>query len=189
MKSNAMQNEIEIDRDDFLVALKPFRQFSTKNLQADALLFKEDSNLVISAFGIATEVPVTGKWLNEVRAPIGFFAKLARVLNSDDPVRMWLMDGRLHIGSLSIPCEVQAATGSEITVALDADFLTILKLRYEYSVDQIERAGLSKPLQYAESKLNSLIERSAVILSPINLPEVELKGFIQRWLQSGGGAA
>lgn len=179
-----MPNSIEIRRAALLEALRPFKRLSAKAHKEDALLFMDGADLIISAVGLSSGVTVTGQWTSEVRVPVNFIITNAKALPSADPVLVRVADGRLYFASFSISCHVQKPGENEILLAADADFVTILDLGFEYSSEQIERAGLTKIYREAQKKLQKLVTCAAEPLLRLGITETEVVEFVKIKLQS-----
>ncbi len=169
-----MSYDVLVEGADFSQALRTFKGLRRSQHQEDALLFMEGGELVITLAGAAASMPVVGSWVGEVRVAAGFVLALALKPLTGDPLRLFVRDGRFYIDKLSVACTTQNAWRSEISLPLNADLLTVLKLPFSFPPDRIERAGLAGRVAAAEDEAKRLLSQAAKVLKPLQITEAEL---------------
>ncbi len=180
-----MDNSVLINREDFLTMLKPLKRFARRKQKEDAVLSMEGNDLFISLVGLSTGAPASGNWSGEIRVPLRMLWGIVMEPPADDPIRVEIRDGRLHIGTLSVSCEVQESRESKIDLPLGSEFLKMLRLRYAYPLERLHQAGLTGDLAIAQEKARKIIARAAKILAPLNITESDLAQFVQDRLRKG----
>ncbi|PIP43271.1 MAG: hypothetical protein COZ12_05870 [Deltaproteobacteria bacterium CG_4_10_14_3_um_filter_60_8] len=180
-----MDNDVLINRKDFLMMLKPIKRFASRKQAEDAVLSLEGGNFMITLVGLSSGASVSGNWTGEVRVPVGSLVGIAMLPPAGDPIRLVVRDGRLHIGTVSISCVAQKAWKSKIELPLDPDLVTVLRLRFLYPPDRLERAGLTRRLAKAEEKAGKLVTRAANILKPLNITGSDLVQMVQDHIRRG----
>jgi hypothetical protein len=178
-----MSHDVLVESADFLETLRTFKGLRHSQHQEDALLFMEGSDLVITLAGAAASMPVVGNWVGEVRIAAGFVLTLALKPPTGNRLRLFVKDGRFFIDKLSVACTTQNAWRSEISLPLNADLLTVLKLPFSFPPDRIERAGLAARVAAAEDEAKRLLLQAEKVLKPLQITQAELMQVLTRRLE------
>jgi hypothetical protein len=169
-----MSYDVFVEGADFLETLRTFKGLRRSQHQEDALIFMEGGELVITLAGAAASMPVVGNWVGEVRVAAGFFVTLALKPPTGNRLRLFVRDDRFHINKLSVACTTQNAWRSELSLPLNADLLTLLKLPLSFPPDRIERAGLAVRVAAAKDEAKRLLSQAEKVLKPLQITEAEL---------------
>ena len=180
-----MTHSVTVARSDLLKGLKSMKLLGRLKESAEALIYMESDELVIALPGASICFLAQGTWSGEVRVPAAFVIGFTRVPPMDDPVQVQMRRGRLYVGTYSVECTEQDSQGSAIDLPIDPNLQTLLRLRFQYPEDRIERAGLSKRLGESEAKAKNLIMRAAKTLSPLGISEADLFKVLHEGLQKG----
>lgn len=176
---------VTVARESFLAAMRPLRRFVKRKDPGEAIISMEGEDLFISAMGVSTAMPAVGEWAGEVRIPARFVLALAVVPPSGDPLTIEVAEGRLRIGSLSISCTLSDSWMSEIPLPLDATPAQILSLRFQYSPERIEKAGLAKRLAAEDAAAMKRIMKAWKELEPLGVKVEDLKTLVKETLKQG----
>ncbi len=146
--------------------------------------------MVISLAGVSTGAPATGNWGGEVCVPARLIWSIAMEPPPGDPVRMEVRDGRLCIGSLSLSCSVMNSRepAEKKTVEgprIDSELVKILRFRYVYSLEELQKNGFFRDVVKAEEKAYKLVSRAAKILAPLNISELDLWRMVKEHFRRG----
>ena len=97
------------------------------------LRFEHDGfELVVSGPGASHSIHATGNWPRSVRTDAGMMKALARRLPVQDPLTLRANDGRLKIGSLSVPAELLAIAPAAVHLPIGADAVAVLTAVEKY---------------------------------------------------------
>jgi hypothetical protein len=179
-----MSYDVLVEGAIFLGALRTFKGLPRGQHQEDALIFMEGGELVITLAGAAASMPVVGNWVGEVRVAAGFFVTLALKPPTGNRLRLFVKDDRFHVDRLSVACTTQNAWRSEISLPLNADLLTVLKLPFSFPPDRIERAGFASRVAAAKHEAKRLLSQAEKFLKPLQITEAELMQVLTRRLES-----
>lgn len=183
-----MANEVSIRREDLLLALKPLRLVRSPKNASEALISMEGDSLCFSVIGIATYVQAEGSWTGEVRISGAFLLALAKMPPPGDPMIVSVRDGRFHFGPMSTACVEQESWKSEISLPLDPSIVEILRLAFHYPPERVERAGLKKRVEEAQTRAAKLLDLAAVTLAPLGITRADLRDLLHRNLRSPASA-
>ncbi|MBK9968922.1 MAG: hypothetical protein IPP07_30420 [Holophagales bacterium] len=86
-----------------------------------------------------------------------------------DPMIVSVRDGRFHLGSMSTACVEQESWKSEISLPLDPSIVEILRLAFHYPPERVERAGLKKRVEEAQTRAAKILDLAAVTLAPLGI--------------------
>jgi len=180
-----LEQSLLINREDFLTMLKPLKRFAKKKQAGDAVLSMDGGDFVISLVGISTGAPATGNWSGEVRVLGKLIWGIAMVPPEGDPIRLEVRDWRLHIGTLSVSCIAQKTQKNAVNPLMDPELVKMLRLRYVYPLDRLDKAGFTPALVKAQEKARKIVNRAAKILAPLNISESDLMRMVKEHLRRG----
>lgn len=182
--AHPLKHQVTIDRDDFIDALRPVAEL----VQADdsgqqALVYMEGNELTFSLRGVSVSMSVDGTWPGEVRVSSNSVLTLAKAPPRGDPLTIEVKGDRFRIGTFTAPCHIQKAWRSEIDVPMDAELADILALGYQYSMEELERAGYLKAHAAARSKLDELAMLAAESLTELRISPLEVRELLDEWIK------
>jgi hypothetical protein len=108
---------VHVDRTEFLRALKILDKSLKSKRYPEAIIAFKEGMLSIDIPGMGTTVPAEGVWSGQALAPSILIRALATKLPAGDPLSLRVEGGKIHIGSLSVPCSWQPAEPNVPTVA------------------------------------------------------------------------
>ena len=179
-----MTNEVSVQRKDLLEAFRPLRLVKNRKDVPEAIVSMEGDTLCFSVIGMSTYANAEGSWTGEVRIPGAFLLALAKMPPPGDPVVVAVREGRLHFGALSTACVEQASWKSEIPLPLDPSLSELLRLRYLYTAERIERAGLKIRVEDAHDRAAKLLGQAAKSLAPLDITREDLRDLLVKKLES-----
>lgn len=160
-------------------ALMIWRGMAQDRFAADAQVYFDDGLLVIDSAGNSVAVSAEGEWPRVARVPMNFMLGLAKRPADGDSIRIRVEGDRFHVGPTSTECAVQPAREAGIIVQLDPPIRTLLKLSLANAPDQVERAGLARAVERAETQAAELIDRAARHLSKLGIERGEVVAFVR----------
>jgi len=126
-----------------------------------------------------------------VRTAGQVMTSLDRFLPDNDPMPVHVEDGRLTIGRTSVPCAWQETVPESVRIPVDPGLIHLLRLPMERDPASIEEAGLSEMVEQAVARRDELLERAAVVLSPLEIGIGEIERCLEARMREkfGGGDA
>lgn len=182
-----------VARDEFEQALRMLRRTVPKrSSMPEALLTYDEGDLIVSIGGAEVRAAAWGRWTGVVRTAGQVMTSLDRFLPDNDPMPVHVEDGRLTIGRTSVPCAWQETVPESMRVPVDPGLLHLLRLPLERDPVSIEEAGLSELVEWAVDRRDELLERAAVVLSPLEIGIREIERCLEARMREkfeGGDAA
>ena len=152
---------VSATRDDFLTAFRPLKKHVKKSDPGQAIIAMNEGALSFSAVGITVGMKVDGSLgPGERRVPAKFLLGLARYPPPGDPITITAYGDRIRIGDVSIQCVITNTWRSNIELPLEPTLYQVLALRFQYTKEEIERAGLTARLAKAEEVVEKRIEKA-----------------------------
>lgn len=151
-----MSFDVTVAREQFVEGLRPFARLGRRRLVSDAVVVKSGDYLKVICSNISTRLPATGFWPGEVFVSGKAIVALAKAPPTTDPVRLYVKEDRLVIGTLSVPCEFTESAQPDEEFVLGAE-------------------GLAGPVQRAQA---SLVKKAAKLLEPLGVVESDLQRLV-----------
>lgn len=174
---------MEVARSDLHTAWKSLLKLAKGSEKAEAVMTLSNGDLVIDLPGVNIGVPASGQWNGAVRFPGAFALRIARALPPENPLRIYVERGRLHFGSLSMDCTVDADTPPVIELPLDPSMNDMLSVFFFHSDIEIEKAGLSPMIEEAKEKLEHMVTEAHNALYQLGVTRDELHRLVREALE------
>jgi len=174
---NSGKSELSVPRPGLEKAFRLLRKLCRPKRGEEAVLSFDGACLHIDCAGMTVAPAADGIWPSQIRIPADFLMALARIPPSGDPVRFSVKDGRLHVGSCSIACILQAAWTKSIELPMTPSLAQIVALQFTHTAEEIATAGYSKLVDDAESAAESRIAKAAKQLEDLMVEPEELRKF------------
>ncbi|MDX2023277.1 MAG: hypothetical protein SF187_23790 [Deltaproteobacteria bacterium] len=179
-----MANQIRAPRIAFLEAFGSIAMSAGARRASEAFLAREEALMKVSVGGASCMFEAEGDWDKAVRVPASFIIGLSKLPPRGDPISMFVADGRLCIGDMSVDCLLQDAHHSQIfDLPPGLDLATRLRLLLPHSHEVLEQAGLLKELFDAEGELQVLVQEAAESLAMLGVSEEDLGTFVRSKLK------
>jgi hypothetical protein len=170
--------ELSVPRPGLDEAFRLVRKLCKPKRGEEAVLSFDGACLHIECAGMTVTPGAQGVWSGQVRIPADFLLLLAKLPPSGDPLPFSVKDARLHVGSLSVGCTIQAAWSKAIELPMNATSGQILALHFAHTPEEIEAAGYSKTVEDAKSRADAQIEKAAQQLHGLLVEPEELRNFV-----------
>ena len=100
---------LEVALMDFVQLLKSFRvgkKLGKRNMQREEAVFSFDGGrLTVESVGARQSIPASGSWSGFARIAFLYFDALRRAPPSQSPLQIKYLEGRLRIGTTSLPAD------------------------------------------------------------------------------------
>jgi hypothetical protein len=179
--------EFTISLADLKAVLKQLKLVMKSVKKADVLITYDGTNLNIGTQGFDTSITGQGYWPGSAHVDLGSFLPLIKVPPQDDPVTLKYKDDRFWIQSFSLPAMWQHILPVTVDLPLDAGPKDILRLRFKYSEEDIEKAGLLPRLEELEKAVSVKITAAARMLSQYGITPVDIKRVYEDVMKKGQG--
>ena len=107
-----MNPSLEVNRDQLVEAFaflnhsfKPIARKRKRRETATLILQYKDGALTLDLEGTSFTVDASGSWSGTATVPAMILKSFSIIEPTEDPVRLWVADGKLHYESTSIACE------------------------------------------------------------------------------------
>ena len=117
----------------------------------------------------------------------GLARAIPALKQESDVVRLDIEGDRIAVGNYSLPCVWQSAGGHTIHLPADAPLSMVVRLSWERSEEEIEQSGLTGVVDAAVERMDKIVERAAKALGPFEITEDDVREFVRRSVQDGGG--
>jgi hypothetical protein len=165
--------DVTVARANFIDALTALGSAPNKRAVA-AQIYRDGSELVFSMGGAEHAIRFSGLWLDRAHIPASFIRGLARKPPSDDPVAIFVRDGRLHVATSSIDCRVTGCAGMSGQAHPDPDGESLPSLFDTYGADNMERARILAELELTQKRARAAIAEAARLLRPFGISEDQI---------------
>lgn len=172
-----MKNRLEVRRQDFLSA---FRPFSKVDSGADALLAFENGYLSVEADDRAAVVDAKGEWQGRARFSANVLRALAKVPPSEDPVVFEIVDGHLRIGTMLIGCRWETVSARFIQELKNPDYLDLIAMDRTLPRSEIRGKRLTRQIRSAQSTLAGRVAKAAKLLQVADIEEKDLWDLVEK---------
>ena len=178
-----MDFSVTVDRKKFASALLSLKKITKTKKPFEIILSYYDGFLLVQGIGGSMEVPAEGKAILDVHLPGLAMFKLAEVLPEASPLTLELAGGKLHLGSLLLPCTTEQRKPFLIQMPVhprEADFLS---LRYRHSMNEITRSGYVKQFLAAEKYRELSIKKAVQLLEPLGVKASDITSLVEGCLR------
>jgi hypothetical protein len=169
----AMGPALKVKRDEFQQALRFVSKVAKGTTRAEAIISFDGGSLELDLGGVTARASAQGEWPGPARVNAQFLLGLLKTLPDGDPLTVSAEDDRVHVcGSrtrYSAKCTWQDAEGDLIKLELNPSLVRILCLRIAHADEDITRSGLTRILEEAEARRDTLIARAADALVPLGI--------------------
>ena len=178
--------QLTIPRRELQSACSHLKRMAAKaRFKSELVLDLEAISLTLTLAGVRVTVPVVCPVEGRVIAAGGVLEALRLSARSRDAadMRLRLGETRLQVGETRYPCRWVAQRAQPILLPLNASLRDVLCLRYQYSEDETDGAGLAKTLASAEKKMGAMISRVKRTLEPLGVSQEALTQLVQDTLK------
>lgn len=173
-ETSTITPEYTISLADFKSVLKLLKIPVRLTKDGELLISHDGTDLKFVTQGMETSITGQGHWPGTARVAAKYFLPLIKMPPDKDPVTLRFSEGRLKIETFSIACRWQAICPVPIDLPMDALAIDILRLRFQYSLDELDGAGLLTRLGQLEKDVRKKIKRAAVLLEPYGITEQDI---------------
>lgn len=177
-----MKNHLEVRKGEFRSSM---RIFTRKHLRLEtALLAYEQGFLSIQSGEVTIVMNARGEWQGRASFNPLVLRALAEVPPIDDPVVFVYQAGKLHIGSLSVGCEWQAASQAFIENIEHPGILDLLALDRTLPRSEVASTGLGQKIGGARNAMERKIKSASKQLAELEVSELTIRGLIEERIQA-----
>jgi hypothetical protein len=177
---------LTVNRQELAQGLQLLHKFVRTPEQLEAVFSFGDGLLSIQMDGMTVSAAAEGGWNGEARVSSIAMLSLAGGLPEADPLRVWVEENRLHVGSFSAPCVWQESGGSRIDWPINPSLSEALRLRFHHTDEEIARSGLASVVEAAEREQDRRIAQAAAILVPLGVGAADLRRMVDESLKKAG---
>jgi hypothetical protein len=179
-----MNPTLKVNRNELQDLLAQLARFGQGVLKAKAILVFEDNQLVIRAPGMELKASASGEWQGQTSVALSLLVSLGESpLPEGNPLEVSVRSGRLHLGSISIPCAWEPRATRHIELPLDPPLASILRVARRHSREEIEAAGLTCWVEKASEKRAELIEAATRQLEQLGVRREEVELLVTKVLE------
>ncbi len=103
--AETMNPSLEVNRDQMVEAFT-FMNRQLRGQRSGNITFAfQDGTLTVDVGNITITAEASGEWPDKVAVPSKVLKSLAIVNPRQDPVKLWVEDGKLHYGPTSVACK------------------------------------------------------------------------------------
>lgn len=175
-----VRNDLRVPLETFIEAASAFRDLPESVCQTQAALTFNGKSLLVALPGFSVEMAASGEWDGQVWASAAIFFGHGRTPPKMDPVPILVKTGRLQVGRTSVSCTWQAEPGRIIDLPLNPPLISLVRLKHQYTPEEIERAGLRKQVDDALIRWEDLISRAAKIMQELHVSELEIRALLDK---------
>jgi hypothetical protein len=173
-----LQFQIRVPRPGFEEAARLIRKLCKPKREEQAVLSFDGACLHIECAGMAVTPAAVGLWPGQVRVPSDFIKMLAKMPPPGDDIEFRVADGRLHVGSSSVTCAIQASWSKMIELSGNSSFGEVLSLHVQHTPEEIAAAGYSKMVENAVEWGERRVEKVCKELTDFMVEPAELRAFL-----------
>ena len=152
----------------------------------EAILSFDGECLHIDLSGATITVPARGRWPGQVRVPASWLTVVAKMPPPGDPLELIVRENSLHLSTLSVACQQQAAWASPIQIPVNADDTVLLAIRLRYSSADIEAAGLRSAVAKAEASRDRAVATAAKALARYGVKDADVSALVDQAIRESG---
>ena len=146
---------------------------------AEAVLSHDGLHLLIELAGTSFTVLARGTWPGRARVAGSLLRGLARALPPGDTLRLRLEDGRLRLGSMSVPAQRQdLAPRTTIALPMDPALAVRLAVALAFTEAEIATAGLTDLVADAREEAGPLMASAVDALAPLGVTRADMEDFV-----------
>jgi hypothetical protein len=175
----AREYALSVPREELCEELRRLARIVGRRRSGDADLALRDGVLWIAVAEGEVGVSATGNWPTRVRLSFGPLLRLTKVLPDLDPVPIVIGEGRLRIDRFSMDCEVLEGALPQICLPAAPSLADRLRLRHQYTDEEIQRSGLAKFVEDAEAERDDLLQKAMSHLRRLDVKPAALRRFVQ----------
>jgi hypothetical protein len=161
--------------------LKWFAKIRKVKAKDRACISFDRSFVAIEALDRSFLARATGEWPGTAQAPATLVVALAKAPPTTEDVLVRFADGKLRVGTLSLPCHWTPVSEAALEAKPAADWISALSLKYRLPRARIVAEGLAASVEDAERQLDRLIARCAKSLA-LHVTEADLRELSERRL-------
>ena len=173
---------LEVERKALRQALRTLSHAMNLTPHRELVLSFEVNQLVIGCVGASTGIDASGRWSGRAILPSRALLRLARLLPSDDPIRLEVQGGRLSVGTVTMPCEWLESRAVQIELPLNPSLPVLLSVARAYSRSEIESRDVRKLVDEAEKRAAEIMSSVHRTLEPFNIPEGAVTRFVETFI-------
>ena len=177
--------ELYICLGDLTLALRMITRLSHLIASNTAVFRFSEGELKIELPEMSLGVPAKGRWDGQARVDISFLRALAGTPPVKDPVVFRVSSDRLRMDTLSVGCIWEVAAPNPVWLPLNRSFGAVLRLNYQYTPSEIERAGLADVVAKAVEKRNKRVESAYHALRDFGVTLDELRALVDAKMGDG----
>ncbi len=156
MSSTGAGPRLAVEASSLASAVRQILRASRRSAADEITLSYEKGSLVIEATGAAVSVPAEGQWPGIATAHNSMLRLLAKL--EGGAIEMWFgADGRLHVGTTSCDARWSQSPVPIVDLPLEPTLRQILRLRLDYSDEELLAAGLLNRVTQAERERDAHI--------------------------------
>jgi hypothetical protein len=137
---------------------------------AEGVLTYDGRNCTIRLPGFETAIQATGFWPGQARVRATTLLRIGKApLPEGDPIVLEVVDNKLRLGSLQLPCTWDTGADSRIELPLNPPLISALRVARRYSPDEIKRSGLLDLASKAEVRCAELVAEATGVLAVLGV--------------------
>ena len=178
----ALKNRVEVPLSEFNHALSSLRD--RRKLHHNGGLTFENGVLSVQMDDAMVTMRATGEWHGVALFSGQVLAALVKVPPRQDPIVIEYDAGRIAIGSLSVPCELQNVSARFIGRLEDPSILDLLALERSMPAAEIHRSGLWRRISRARATVATSTKKAASYLEKFEISETELRDMVEKRIRA-----
>lgn len=173
---------------DFTEGFSAIGDFLRRPPRMDASLTCKGGELLIQTEGMEIGVPASGCfegtfWISG--AHLYGVTQIAKRRPHPAEARIFIEDDKLHVDGTIVPLRLETAQHPPmILVPKDAPLCFWLKLRNQYTQEEIKGAGLAGMVSEALQTRDAMIDKAAKHLAPLGISKSGVVAFVEEQLKS-----
>jgi hypothetical protein len=163
-------------------AFKALRKRVKRKEKPEVIFTFDGSIMTIDVAGASVRIEGEGSLSGQAFVHWQTLLPLATFPPTGDPVAMRGEGERLYFGSSSITCHWEESAVGPVELPLDAPLSMVLRLRLDYTEEQIEKCGYTQTLLKAERKKKSLVHDASELLRPLGVDQRDVAELVDKCL-------
>lgn len=174
-----MPHDLLVEATELWPVLKTVAKFAKTREHDEAIVTYDDGFLVIELPGTVVEIAAQGAWGAPVRVPLKELASLSKGSKMKGQVRVFVADGRFHLGGWSVFCLVKREGGAgRLSLPLDPEDSLVLYAKIVATKEEIVESGLAHAVQLAEARCAAATGSAVALLAPYGVTRAELEAIV-----------
>lgn len=179
----AIEMELEVERHDFLDALRKLRLGLKRNRGEELAVSYEDGMAEFAIPGVGVKVPAKGRWTGTVRCRAAQLQVHIKVPPAEEVVRLSWHEEKLYVGRWSTPAHRQDIGPPRVDLPLNRSVIDILAAGHQHNPVVLAGSGLDREYELAQKEVEKRLAQAAKILSGLGISRRDLEMLFQKRLE------